>query len=92
MSYLPQDNRQYFENVDLPIVDWLRQFSKDQNETYIRSWLGRMLFTGEENLKPANVHIFFICACKVYYFVFVGHVNNPICNSFNNFLVVCREK
>ncbi len=52
---LPQDNRQYFENVDLPIVDWLRQYSKDQNETYIRSWLGRMLFTGEENMKPAKV-------------------------------------
>lgn len=52
---LPQDNRKYFEGIDLPIVDWLRQYSKDQNETYIRSWLGRMLFTGEENMKPANV-------------------------------------
>ena len=55
ISYLPQDNREYFENCTLSIVDWLRQFSKDQNETYIRSWLGRMLFTGEENLKPVNV-------------------------------------
>lgn len=54
-SYLPQDYRHYFENNSSSIVDWLRQFSKDQNETYIRSWLGRMLFTGEENLKPANV-------------------------------------
>lgn len=54
-AYLPQDYRQYFENCSLSIVDWLRQFSKDQNETFIRSWLGRMLFTGEENLKPANV-------------------------------------
>ena len=49
ISYLPQDNREYFENCTLSIVDWLRQFSKDQNETYIRSWLG------EENLKPVNV-------------------------------------
>ncbi len=55
MTYLPQNNNEYFEDNTLPIVDWLRQFSKDQNETYIRSWLGRMLFTGEENLKPANV-------------------------------------
>lgn len=55
MTYLPQNNNEYFEGNTLPIVDWLRQFSKDQNETYIRSWLGRMLFTGEENLKPANV-------------------------------------
>ncbi len=55
VSYLPQDNRQFFENNNLSLVDWLRQFSKDQNETFIRSWLGRMLFTGEENLKPVNV-------------------------------------
>lgn len=55
VTNLPQDNRAYFENVDLPIVDWLRQFSKDQNETFIRSWLGRMLFTGEENMKSAKV-------------------------------------
>lgn len=55
VSYLPQDNREYFEGCALSIVDWLRQFSKDQNETFIRSWLGRMLFTGEENLKPVNV-------------------------------------
>ena len=52
---LPQNNNEYFEGNTSSIVDWLRQFSKDQNETYIRSWLGRMLFTGEENLKPANV-------------------------------------
>ena len=54
-TYLPQDNREYFDNCSLSIVDWLRQFSKDQNETFIRSWLGRMLFTGEENIKPVNV-------------------------------------
>ncbi|MBQ8444285.1 MAG: ABC-F family ATP-binding cassette domain-containing protein, partial [Clostridia bacterium] len=55
MTNLPQNNNEYFEGKTDSIVDWLRQFSKDQNETYIRSWLGRMLFTGEENLKPANV-------------------------------------
>lgn len=55
MSFLPQNNNPCFENCDLSLVDWLRQFSKDQNETYIRSWLGRMLFTGEENMKMAKV-------------------------------------
>ena len=55
MTNLPQNNNEYFEGKTESIVDWLRQYSKDQNETYIRSWLGRMLFTGEENLKPANV-------------------------------------
>ena len=52
---LPQNNNEYFDGCKLSLVDWLRQFSKDQNETYIRSWLGRMLFTGEENLKTVNV-------------------------------------
>ncbi len=55
MASLPQNNNAYFENIDLSLVDWLRQYSKDQNETYIRSWLGRMLFTGEENMKLAKV-------------------------------------
>ena len=52
---LPQNNNEYFEGCTLSLVDWLRQYSKDQNETYIRSWLGRMLFTGEENMKKVNV-------------------------------------
>ena len=52
---LPQNNNEYFEGCKLSLVDWLRQYSKDQNETYIRSWLGRMLFTGEENMKIVNV-------------------------------------
>ena len=52
---LPQNNNEYFEGCDLSLVDWLRQYSKDQNETFIRSWLGRMLFTGEENMKIVNV-------------------------------------
>ena len=55
LTNLPQNFDEYFDNVHLSLVDWLRQFSNDQNETYIRSWLGRMLFTGEENMKEACV-------------------------------------
>jgi ATPase subunit of ABC transporter with duplicated ATPase domains len=54
-SYLPQDYRQYFDGIKLNLLDWLKQFSRDANETFIRSWLGRMLFSGEEALKTANV-------------------------------------
>ena len=54
-SYLPQDYRKFFDGVELNLVDWLKQFSKDTNETFIRSWLGRMLFSGEEALKSAHV-------------------------------------
>lgn len=53
-TYLPKDNSSYFE-TDLPLVDWLRQFSKDPDESFVRGFLGRMLFSGEESLKPANV-------------------------------------
>ena len=55
LTCLPQNYDEHFDNVHLSLVDWLRQFSKDQNETFIRSWLGRMLFTGEENMKEACV-------------------------------------
>ena len=55
LTCLPQNYDEYFDNVHLSLVDWLRQFSQDQNETFIRSWLGRMLFTGEENMKEACV-------------------------------------
>lgn len=54
-SYLPKDNGSFFENKEISLVDWLRQYSKDQNETYIRGFLGRMLFSGEEALKKASV-------------------------------------
>jgi len=54
-SYLPKDNGAYFDGCELSLVDWLRQYSRDQNETYIRGFLGRMLFSGEEALKQANV-------------------------------------
>lgn len=55
-SYFPKDNSAFFENSDLPLVDWLRQFSpEDETETFLRSFLGRMLFSGEEALKKAKV-------------------------------------
>ena len=54
-AYFPKDNSQYFEGVDLNLVDWLRQYSKDQDESFIRGFLGRMLFSGDEALKKASV-------------------------------------
>ena len=52
--YLPVDNGEYFKN-DLNLIDWLRQYSSDQDETYIRGFLGKMLFSGEETLKKSSV-------------------------------------
>ena len=54
-AYFPKDNSKYFTGVHVSLVDWLRQYSKDQDETYLRGFLGRMLFSGEEALKVANV-------------------------------------
>ncbi|MCB1193337.1 MAG: ATP-binding cassette domain-containing protein [Leptospiraceae bacterium] len=54
-AYFPKDNSSYFEGNDFSLVDWLRQFSKDQTELFLRGWLGRMLFSGEEALKKASV-------------------------------------
>lgn len=53
-AYLPNDNAKFFKE-DLNLIDWLRQFSKDKDETYIRGFLGKMLFSGEETLKKSNV-------------------------------------
>ena len=53
-TYFPKDNNYLFES-DLSITDWLRQYSKDPDETYVRSFLGRMLFSGEEALKNVKV-------------------------------------
>lgn len=53
-AYLPNDNSKFF-NVDLNLVDWLRQYSEEKDESYIRGFLGRMLFSGEESLKKASV-------------------------------------
>ncbi|MGE5472686.1 MAG: ABC-F family ATP-binding cassette domain-containing protein [Ignavibacteriales bacterium] len=54
-AYFPKDNSEFFDNVELNLVDWLRQYSKDQTETYLRGFLGRMLFSGEESQKQAKV-------------------------------------
>ena len=54
-AYLPSDNSSYFDGVELNLVDWLRQYSKDPDETFVRGFLGRMLFSGEESQKQANV-------------------------------------
>ncbi|GGG17091.1 ABC-F family ATP-binding cassette domain-containing protein [Paenibacillus aceti] len=54
-AYFPKDNSSYFDGVDLNLVDWLRQYSNDQDETFLRGFLGRMLFSGEEALKKASV-------------------------------------
>lgn len=53
-DYFPKDNNYLFEK-DMNLVDWLRQYSKDPDETYVRGFLGRMLFSGEEGLKKAAV-------------------------------------
>ena len=53
-NYFPKDNNYLFSGKE-SITDWLRQYSKDPDETYVRSFLGRMLFSGEEALKSVNV-------------------------------------
>ncbi|HAO30288.1 MAG TPA: ABC transporter ATP-binding protein, partial [Treponema sp.] len=53
-TYMGRDNSKYFSN-ELNITDWLKQFSKDQDDAYVRGFLGRMLFTGDESLKPVKV-------------------------------------
>lgn len=53
-AYLPRDNAKFF-NTDLNLVDWLRQYSKEKDESFIRGFLGKMLFSGEESLKQAKV-------------------------------------
>ena len=53
-SYFPKDNNYLFD-TDESITDWLRKYSKDPDETYVRSFLGRMLFSGEEALKNVKV-------------------------------------
>lgn len=54
-TYLPHNYDEYFQGVDLNLVKWLAQFSKEKYEEYLRGWLGRMLFSGEEALKKASV-------------------------------------
>lgn len=55
-SYFPKDNSEFFDGNELNLVEWLRQYStEDETETFLRSFLGRMLFSGEEALKKAKV-------------------------------------
>ena len=54
-SYFPKDNTEFFNNCDLNLVEWLRQFSSDPMESYLRGFLGRMLFSGDEVYKPVKV-------------------------------------
>ena len=55
-SYFPVDNSVYFNDCDLSILDWIRQYSKtDETETYLRGFLGRMLFSGDDIYKPVKV-------------------------------------
>lgn len=53
-TYLPRDNSEYFAN-DYNITDWLKQYSKEQDDAYVRGFLGRMLFSGDESLKKVKV-------------------------------------
>lgn len=55
IGHLPNDNSKYFQDGSLNLVDWLRQYSVEKDESYIRGFLGRMLFSGEEALKKSNV-------------------------------------
>ncbi|MBE6589327.1 MAG: ATP-binding cassette domain-containing protein [Ruminococcaceae bacterium] len=54
-SYFPHDNTPYFKDCTLSIIDWLAQYSKETTETYLRGFLGRMLFSNESVFKPINV-------------------------------------
>ena len=54
-TYMPQNYDDYFDGCKLSLVEWLDRFSEDHTETYLRSWLGRMLFSGDEAKKQAGV-------------------------------------
>ncbi len=54
-AYFPKENGNYFDGVDMNLVEWLRQYTKDPDESFIRGFLGRMLFSGDEALKKASV-------------------------------------
>ncbi len=54
VGYLPENNDAFFKDCGASLVDWLAQYSEDKDQTFLRSWLGRMLFSGEEAKKKAN--------------------------------------
>ena len=55
MSHMPHNYNEYFEDKEDNLVEWLAQFSEEKDQTFLRGWLGRMLFSGEEGLKKAKV-------------------------------------
>jgi ATPase subunit of ABC transporter with duplicated ATPase domains len=54
-AYFPKDNSEYFDDCELGIMDWMRQFSEDKRESYLRTFLGRMLFSGDDVYKDVKV-------------------------------------
>ncbi|WP_132279211.1 ABC-F family ATP-binding cassette domain-containing protein [Natranaerovirga hydrolytica] len=54
-AYFPKDNSAYFNDVNLNLIEWLRQYSDEDSESYLRGFLGRMLFSGDEPLKKVSV-------------------------------------
>lgn len=54
-EYFPKDNTDFFDGVELNLIDWLRQYSKEQSEAFLRGFLGKMLFSGDEALKMSGV-------------------------------------
>ena len=54
-SYFPKDHNSYFENCDFDLIEWMRQFSQDKRESYLRTFLGRMLFSGDDVYKQVKV-------------------------------------
>ena len=55
LSYVPQNFDEFFDGCNMNLVEWINRFSKDHTESYLRSWLGRMLFSGDEVKKSAKV-------------------------------------
>ena len=55
VSYFPVDNNSFFDGCQLSIIDWMRQYSDDETDTYLRGFLGRMLFSGDDVFKQVNV-------------------------------------
>ena len=54
-AYFPKDNSEFFDGGDCEVIDWIRQFSEDKRESYLRTFLGRMLFTGDDVYKKVKV-------------------------------------
>ncbi|MDR1328023.1 MAG: ATP-binding cassette domain-containing protein [Oscillospiraceae bacterium] len=54
-AYFPKDNTEYFDASELTLIDWIRQFSEDKRESYLRTFLGRMIFSGDDVYKQVRV-------------------------------------